>query len=454
LRGFSRLGDTPVGPDSGEEENFMRRIATILLLLTTLGASLAPAQEPDTERLRWFREAKLGIFIHWGIYAVDGIDESWSFYNGHVSREEYMEQLAGFTAERYDPRAWARLIAASGARYAVLTAKHHDGVALWDSEWTDLNVVERTPAGRDLVAPYVAALREAGLEVGLYYSLIDWSDPDYPSVTRTEKRYEEDPVRWARFSERNHGQIRELSRRYRPDLVWFDGDWEQPAERWDAAGIRALLLADNPAVIINSRLQGHGDYATPEQGIPITRPPDPVWELCLTMNDSWGYQPRDTNYKSVNQIIRILVECLDLGGNLLLDIGPRADGTICPEQVAILEGLGRWTRKHGEAIHGTLAGLPPGHFHGPTALSPDRRTVYLFLPYRPVGPLMLKGIRNEVESVTVVGEGTPLAWDVMMKLSWSEKPGVIYVTVPEEVLDPEVTVVAVRLEGEVALYRE
>ncbi|MEN8008640.1 MAG: alpha-L-fucosidase [Candidatus Krumholzibacteriota bacterium] len=419
------------------------------------GAPAAPeADDSGGERMRWFQEAKLGIFIHWGIYAVEGVSESWSFHNGHITHEDYMAQLAGFTADKYDPRRWAELISGSGARYAVLTAKHHDGVALWDSENTDLNVVDRTPAGRDLIAPYVAALRGQGLKVGLYYSLIDWSDPDYPNFLRNEKRYEDDPARWDSFTRSNHGQIKELSERYRPDLFWFDGDWEHSAEDWQAPRIREFLLQDNPDAIINSRLQGYGDYATPEQGVPITRPDDKYWELCLTMNTSWGYQQDDHNYKTTNQIIRLLVECISMGGNLLLDIGPRADGTICPEQVMILEELGRWTGKHAEAIYGTRAGLPAGHYHGPTALSADRGTLYLYLAHRPVGPLMLKGIMNPVKSVRVVGQGAELDWDIQMKMSWSKVPGVIYVDVPEDVLDEEVTVLAIELEGSAQLYRD
>lgn len=404
--------------------------------------------------MRWFHEAKLGIFIHWGIYAVDGIGESWSFHNGHISHTDYMKQLDGFTAERYEPQHWAELIRGAGARYAVLTTKHHDGVALWDSEATDLNVVDRTPAGRDLIQPFVEALRNAELKVGLYYSLIDWSDSDYPGFTRTEKRYEDDPARWESFSRSNHAQIQELSHRFRPDLLWFDGDWEHSAERWRAAEIRELLLRDNPDIIINSRLQGHGDYSTPEQGVPITPPLDPYWELCLTMNDSWGYQPDDVNYKSTNQVIRILVECISMGGNLLLDIGPRADGSICEEQVQILEELGRWTSKHAEAIYGTEAGLPPGHYYGPTALSPDRSIVYLYVTHKPIGPLMLKGIMNPIEKIRVVGTDAGLDWDIKMKLSWREAPGIIYVDVPEAMLDEEVTVLAVQLDGPVSLYRE
>lgn len=435
----------------------MRARFPLLLIACLLVAGMAAAETPaeKAERLRWFGDAKLGVFIHWGIYAVEGIGESWSFHNGHISHDDYMKQLGGFTASRYDPTRWAELIRGAGARYAVLTAKHHDGVALWDSEATGLTVVERTPAGRDLIAPYAEALRAAGLKVGLYYSLIDWTDENYPNFLRDRTRYEDDPERWDAFSRANHAQIRELSECFRPDLFWFDGDWEFSAERWGAAEIRAMLLADNPGVVINSRLQGHGDYATPEQGVPITPPDQSHWELCLTMNDSWGHQPDDLNYKSTNQIIRILVDCIAMGGNLLLDIGPRADGSIREEQVRILEELGRWTGKHAEAIHGTRRGLPPGHFHGPTALSPDRETLYLYVPHRPNGPLAIKGLAAAVKGIRVVGrEGSALDWEILMKLSWSERPGILYVDLPADLLDEVVTVVAVELEEPIDLHRE
>ena len=256
------------------------------------------------------------------------------------------------------------------------------------------------------------------------------------------------------FDRSNHAQIRERSQRVRPDLVWFDGDWEHSAERWRASEIRERLLKDNPGVIINSRLRGYGDYATPEQGVPVTPPTDPYWELCMTMNDSWGYDPDDLNYKSTNQIIRILVDVVSMGGNVLLGIGPREDGSIPEEQTQILEGLGRWTRKHAEAVYATQAGLPPGHYYGPTALSADRSTIYLYVAHRPNGPIMLKGIRNTVDEIRIVGTDASLDWDIKMKLSWKDTPGIIYVDLPHAKLDKEVTVLAVQLDGPVSLYRE
>ena len=408
----------------------------------------------SNERMQWFRDARLGIFIHWGIYAVNGIDESWSFYNGYISHEDYMKQLDGFTASGWDPGEWAALIQESGAKYAVMTSKHHDGVALWPTELSGLNVVESTQAGRDLVGPYCEALREKGLKVGLYYSILDWSHPNYPNFTRTERRYTEDAERWEAFSRFNMGQILELADNYNPDLFWFDGDWEQDAVKWKAGEIRSLLLQNNPRVVINSRLAGHGDYATPEQGLPVRPPKEKYWELCMTMNDSWGYQPNDKNYKTTNQIIRIFIDCISMGGNLLLDIGPRADGTIPEEQVKILQELGRWTSKHAEAIYGTHAGIPPRYFYGASTLSADSTILYLFVPYKPTGPLLIKGISNKVNRAWVVGNGTKLDCQLLMKPYWSSHPGLISVEVPEDTLDDEVTVVALLLDGKIDLFRE
>lgn len=148
--------------------------------------SRAQVDEQKEKRMEWFEEAKLGIFIHWGIYAVNGVSESWSFYNNYLPYEEYMNQTKGFTASKYNPKEWLDLIQESGARYTVLTTKHHDGVALWDTKAGDLSVVKSTPAGKDLVAPFVEEVRKHGLKLGFYYSLLDWSHPDYPNKTKTE----------------------------------------------------------------------------------------------------------------------------------------------------------------------------------------------------------------------------------------------------------------------------
>ena len=433
----------------------MKSLVISFLILVNVFSVFARETEKEKEkRMQWFEDAKLGIFIHWGIYSVNGIDESWSFFNDYISHDDYMKQLEGFTAKNYDPEEWAKLISESGAKYSVITTKHHDGVALWDTKCNHLNVVDKTPAKRDLVKPFTDALRKNKVKVGLYYSLLDWSHPDYPNKTREIKRYKEDPERWTRFVDFNFCQLEELSAQFKPDLYWFDGDWEQSAEKWKAKELSEKLREWNKHVILNSRIRGYGDYATPEQGLPITRPDNRYWELCMTMNDSWGYQHNDHNYKSPNQVIRILVDCINKGGNLLLDIGPKADGTIPEEQVNILKEMGRWTNKHAEAIYGSRAGIPFEHYYGPTALNKKGDILYLFVPHKPNGPLVLKGIKNKINRMWVVGNGTKLNWDVKMKQYWSTVPGIVYIDVPEKVLDEQVTVIAVLLDGKVDLYRE
>lgn len=431
----------------------MNKMSFFLVLIVLMGFQNR-ANSQGSDKMQWFKDAKLGIFIHWGIYAVDGIDESWSFYNEYISHEDYLKQLEGFTAENYNPAYWTELIKKSGAGYAVITTKHHDGVALWDSDFGDLNVVDKTPAGRDLILPFVDELRKQNLKVGMYYSLLDWSHPDYPNFTRNETRYENDPERWARFMGFNLGQIGEISKKFNPDLVWFDGDWEQDADAWKAKEIRKMLLEENPNIIINSRLAGYGDYATPEQGVPIFKPKEPYWELCMTMNDSWGYQHNDRNYKTPNQVIRIFVDVISKGGNLLLDIGPKADGTIPEEQLEILKELGSWTKKHAEAIYETEAGISKAYFSGPSTLSADSTTLFLFLESKPIGPIAIKGLKNKINRIRVVGEGTKLSWDIKMKQYWSEKPGMVYIEIPEKSMDKNVTVIAVQLDGKVDLWIE
>jgi alpha-L-fucosidase len=434
------------------------RTLSLLAIALALGTpSRAQTVPPDSiaPKMQWFSDAKLGIFIHWGIYAVDGIDESWSFHNRKVSWPAYMRQLKGFRAERYDPDAWADLVRESGARYAVLTTKHHDGVALWDTKQRHYDVVDSTPARRDLVTPFFKALRERGIRAGAYYSLIDWSHPDYPGFLKDSSRYRiaDDTARWRRFQKFNHAQLQEVSERFRPDLWWFDGDWEHSASQWEAPLIRSRILASNPQAIINGRLMGYGDYATPEQNFPVSRPPERWWELCMTTNDNWGWQPTDTHWKTPYEVITIFADAVSNGGNLLLDIGPRADGTIPPEQVNLLRELGAWNRKHGDAVFGTMPGLPAGHFYGPSTLSKDSSSLYLFLPGKVSGQVVVKGLLNKIKAIGVLGGGDSLSHKIVGKISWSPVPGLVYIDVPEKVQDRYMTVLRLQLDGPLRLYR-
>ncbi|MBT3612608.1 MAG: alpha-L-fucosidase [Flavobacteriales bacterium] len=426
------------------------------ILLILLLPFLVKSQSVEQKKMQWFKDAKLGIFIHWGLYSVNGISESWAFYNGQISHNEYMKQIEGFTAKNYNPDYWAKLIKESGAKYSVITSKHHEGFALWDTKFGKLNSMN-SAARKDVLTPFVNALKENDLKVGIYYSLPDWSYLDYTDHTRKIKRYkiEDEPKRWDKFLNYYQGQLAELRDNYNPNLWWFDGDWEHNEKEWEVDKIKSLLREDNENVLFNSRLCGNGDYKTPEIGMPVTRPETNYWELCVTMNDSWGYYPSDKNYKTPKQVIDLFVDCISKGGNLLLNIGPKADGTIPKEQVTILQELGKWTNKHKETIYTTVAGIPYDHFYGPTALSKDSSILYLYVRDIPKDErIILKGIENQIEKITIVGEKGNLQQQMLCKVSWNKYPGVIYIDIPKEKIDNYYTVIEVQLEGKVNLYRE
>ena len=425
------------------------------MMMQITAFSQSPQHIDTSAKMQWFKDAKLGIFIHWGIYSVNGVDESWGFFNRKLSYADYMKQIKGFTASHYNPDEWAALIKQSGARYAVITSKHHDGVALWNTKMGKLSIPAQSPAGRDVLTPFTNALRKNGLKVGTYFSLIDWSNADYPAVLKDSNRYEikNDTARWNRFKKFYQGQLAEVLANCNPDLVWFDGDWEHSAAEWESEKVRKMILHANPNTIINARLAGYGDYETPEQNFPISRPSMHPWELCLTSNLNWGYHPDDTDYKTPYQLITIFADVISNGGNLLFDIGPREDGWIPDEQVNLLKELGKWNSKHAKAIFDTEAGITAGHFYGPTTLSKDSSILYLFLPSESAGKTVIKGLRNQIKSISVVGTNTTLQHKVVGKISWSPVPGLVYIdAVPAAAKDQYMTVLALQLDGPVRLY--
>ncbi|WP_411973811.1 alpha-L-fucosidase [Sphingobacterium sp. Lzh-3] len=415
------------------------RKISLFVLLASACLNVSAQNNVSTQKMDWFENAKLGIFIHWGIYSVDGISESWSFFNNYINHDNYIKQLNGFTAKDYKPKEWAKLIKEAGAKYTVITTKHHDGISMWNTKADKaITTLQDAAAKQDVITPFVKAIQEEGLHTGLYYSLPDWSHPYYDVFTRNRKRYElkGEPTRWDNYVKYYQKQLTELSEQYKPELLWFDGDWEHSAEEWKAKETLNLLRKYNPNIIINSRLNHHGDYDTPEQGIPVTRPDAKFWELCYTMNDSWGYQPFDKKYKSPNMIIRTLVDCISMGGNLLLDIGPKADGTIPDEQLNILKQLGRWTHKHAAAIYGTRAGIPFANYGGKSALSKDGKTLYLYV-YEQKPELQLKGLVNHsaIKGISVVG-------DASAKVSLKSENGTVRVDLTKVNFDQDITVIA------------
>ena len=396
-----------------------------------------------------------------------------------MSYHDYMRQLDGFTAAKYDPEQWAKLFKKAGANYAVLTTKHHDGVALFDTKHTELNVVKKTPAGRDLVAPYCDALRKEGLHVGLYFTNTDWSDLDNMQVILDKSKEEILTMRdtaqeyrsvwseackrngeqgtqdkekleaaWQRFMQRYRTGITELLTNYgEVDLLWFDVMLTRQGFSWETDKVREMIRKLNPKTMVNARLVGQGDYETPELYIPL-RPLEDTWELCSTFNNSWGYQPKDKKYKDIRQIVRMLVECISKGGNLLISIGPDAEGQIPAETEQKMLELGEWTHKYAEAVYPTEKGLDPAYFMGGSTLSKDRKTLYLFSYDNPNGFLMLNGIRNKELKITALKNGRELEYEIVGGAPWLDMPGQIWIKVEPEDLDNVCSVFKVEMAEE------
>jgi alpha-L-fucosidase len=276
--------------------------------------------------------------------------------------------------------------------------------------------IEHSPYRRDIVREFVGAVRAEGLRVGLYYSLSDWNHPDYPRFEETDKPYPRGAYRrpsttdWARYLEYLRGQLTELLTNYGPiDLVWFDGDWERTAEEWDAPGIRALIRSLQPGAIVNDRLPGQGDYVTPEQALP-TEPPGGPWEMCLTMNKAWAWRPSDRDYKPARRIARYLAEVAAQGGNLLLNVSPKGDGSLPEVQVARLQELGAWLASHGESVIDVEPAGRRVKFYGPVTRRGSR--LYLHLIMRPTDLLTLRQVPVwRIQRVTLLGRPGELRYE-------------------------------------------
>ncbi len=441
----------------------------------------------DTQRMAWFEKAKFGIFMHWGVYSVGRTSESWPFFSGSVSNKEYMSQAAEFTAENFNPDQWAELFIRSGARYVVLTAMHCDGVALWDTKVNKKTIRNLTPCKKDLIAAYTAAMQRAGLKTGLYYSHVDWTSPDYMGLTQsltpkelegklkipynfgklwnerssngyyTNKKFTpEEKKAWSRFIDGHDRQIDEILSGYgQIDLLWFDFMYPNGGDFvWGEKALKQKLMRQHPSLIVNNRMGDEGDYHTAERGFPVVAP-EGLWEYSQTLSDRWGYMPNDTQYKSARELVRTLCESIAMGGNFLLDIGPKADGTFDPEHVKRLLEIGEWIKKNEEAVYETRRGLLPGHFYGPTALSTDNKTLFLYLFDDPKEDIRIKGIRNKVKQATILGyPDESLKTKRVGGADWADIPGMISVDIPHGLLDDKVTVVKLEFDEPVNLYRE
>jgi alpha-L-fucosidase len=303
-----------------------------------------PEETPEQreQRLKWFREARFGMFIHWGLYSQLGRHE-WVMNRERIPLEEYEKLADTWNPKPYPARWWARLAKLAGMRYMVMTTKHHEGFCLFHTQYTDYNAVQRGPK-RDLVAEFVEAARAEGLRVGFYYSLMDWHHPD-------GARCKHDESARKRFVEFTHGIVRELMTNYgKIDIMWYDVNWPLTPEEWEAEKMNRMVRELQPHIIINNRSGLPEDFGTPEQHITPEKG-GRMWEACMTFNESWGYTPIDTRWKDAWQIVGMLRQVAAGGGNLLLNIGPAPDGSVPEVCEQELLKVGRWLQEYGTSVY-------------------------------------------------------------------------------------------------------
>ncbi len=371
----------------------------------------------DDERMAWWREARFGLFLHWGLYSILAGEwmgrtdhAEWIRNTAHIPLATYDRLVARFNPVRFDADHWVAMAKDAGMKYVVLTSKHHDGFCLFDNRLTSF-CIRNTPFKRDVCRELADASRRAGLHQCWYHSIMDWHHPDYLPRRDWEAAIRPvDGASYARFVRYLHGSVEQLLRDYGEiGVMWFDGQWEQTWTHELGRALYAECRQLQPSVIVNNRCEGWsqtpitdplGDFRTPEQEGPATGWPGVDWESCITMNDHWGYNSHDHNFKSVPQLIGLLVETASKGGNLLLNVGPKADGTWPEESVERLATMGRWMKVNGEAIYGTTASL--------FASAPFRSTtkgnrIYLFLTEWP-SSLALPRLKTPVKVATLVAQ--------------------------------------------------
>ena len=423
-------------------------------------------------RVQWFREARFGMFIHWGLYSIPARGE-WVRSDEQMPESEYMPYFDEFNPRDYNPRAWAKAAKEAGMQYVVLTAKHHDGFCLFDSQYTDFKSTN-TKLGRDIVRDFVEAVRAEGLRVGLYFTLIDWHHPDYPHYgdryhpMRNHPECSNENRDFNRYLEYMFNQAREICSNYgKLDLLWFDFSYDHMrGETWKATEFIEMVRSLQPNVIIDNRLEVsgegfgslhdcrptpyHGDFVTPEkfippQGILDVEGNPMLWEVCATMNNNWGFNGTDPFYKPASMLIKKLVECVSKGGNMILNVGPDAQGNIPPQSQAILRDIGRWMHDNAESIYGCgRSELPRPEFG---RITQKDKTLYFHMYENTMGPVPLLGLRAEdVAGIRLLSTGH----EIPVSTSWvhSDYPDIVFADLgPNPVLpDPVDTVLKVMLK--------
>ena len=403
--------------------------------LQSSSESILP-RETDAEktgRLKWWTDARFGLFIHFGLYALPARHE-WMKNHERLTNEQYQKYFDNFNPDLFNPREWARMAKAAGMKYAVITSKHHEGFCLWDSKYTDYKVTN-TPFGRDLLKEFVEAFRAEGLKVGFYYSLLDWHHPDYtidvmhPLRPANEADYDrlnagKDMNRYRQYMK---DQVRELLTNYGEiSIMWFDfsfpGKHGKGRDDWDSVGLLKLARSLQPNIIVDDRLdlqdvEGGWDFTTPEQVV-VTKWPEYKgkkipWETCQTFSGSWGYYRDEYTWKSPSQLIQLLINSVSKGGNLLLNVGPTGRGTFDQRAQERLEAMGDWMAVNSRSIYGCTE-APPEFVAPPNTLltwNPETRRLYVHLLSYPLNGIWLKGLAGKVEYVQFLHDASEILFE-------------------------------------------
>jgi alpha-L-fucosidase len=436
-----------------------------------LAASAAPllpnaafASLLDEERTAWYRNAKFGMFIHWGPYSLASVEASWPIMRpkpGGITEAEYRALPARFNPTKFDPQAFVDLARSAGQKYMVFTTKHHDGFCMFDSAYTE-HKITNTPYGKDIVAQLVAAAKHSDMPLGFYYSPPDLYHPAFRDTSKLAKEnWEGQPERpeWPLYLDYMELQLTELLTRYGPAaLIWFDGLNNQ--RKYNGAHVLDLIHKLQHRTLVNDRIGVPGDYQTPEQFIPnaiptrnvvvtgidpsvqnklnataVPKPEDfQLWETCMTINDTWAYNKHDLNYKSADFLVRSLVEVASRGGNFLLNVGPQPDGIIQPEFQQRLRAIGDWLAINGDSIYGTTYGPVQGVKGLRTTAKGE--TIFVHVFDWPTSSLELSGIDPKVLSAHMLANGQPL--------KFRQTESGLHVDLPAHAPDANVSVIALR----------
>ena len=389
-----------------------------------------PGDSDRERRMQWWHAARFGMFVHWGVYSVYGRHE-WVMLDEGIPVSEYAPHAKLFRPKPNAPRDFARLAKQAGQKYMVLTTKHHEGFCNFDTRLTDYCAPKQGP-GCDLVREYVEAARAEGLRVGFYYSLMDWHHPDGArcAVDESARR---------RFVEYTHGLIRELMTNYgNIDVLWYDMSWPLNAEQWESERMNKMVFELQPGITVNNRNELPGDFSTPEQEV-VAEKGGRAWESCMTLNDSWGYQAADDNWKTPKTVIRNLIACARDGGNYLLNIGPRADGSIPEPSARVLTEVGQWLRRNGQAIYETDRCQPRHSDY--VDFTRKGSTLYAHVYFWPGDYVAVAGLRTTVKSARLLATGDRVHFT-------QDKFRVRFTGLPKHAPDSPVVTLAVECDSE------